>query len=173
VSWIDVFIFGLSWNKLLSVVRILSLFWVCLELTHFFQHSSVKWAGLTCSMFGVWGSRTEGGRLFTGRNLDWLKDTGTLFWHYLWFILWFVALNFCLQLICAVTCFIIDGLVCDILTISIHLLNLNIILVSHPTLILLRHLHPQIDHRAPSAWSVLTRHCGLGGHLGSDHGWVF
>jgi len=37
---------------------------------------SEKWAGLTCSMFGAWGSRTEGGRLFTGRNLDWLRDTG-------------------------------------------------------------------------------------------------
>jgi hypothetical protein len=35
-----------------------------------------NWAGLTCSMFGVWGSRTEEGRLYTGRNLDWLKDTG-------------------------------------------------------------------------------------------------
>lgn len=35
-----------------------------------------KWAGLTCSMYGAWGSRTEGGRLFTGRNLDWLRDTG-------------------------------------------------------------------------------------------------
>ena len=27
-------------------------------------------------MFGVWGSRTEGGRVFTGRNLDWLSDSG-------------------------------------------------------------------------------------------------
>jgi hypothetical protein len=35
-----------------------------------------SWAGLTCSMFGVWGSRTENGHLYTGRNLDWLKDTG-------------------------------------------------------------------------------------------------
>lgn len=34
------------------------------------------WAGFTCSMFGVWGSRTEAGKLFTGRNLDWVKDTG-------------------------------------------------------------------------------------------------
>ena len=34
------------------------------------------WKGLSCSMFGVWGSRTADGRLYTGRNLDWLKDTG-------------------------------------------------------------------------------------------------
>jgi len=34
------------------------------------------WSGLTCSMFGVWGSRTHDGRLFTGRNLDWVKDGG-------------------------------------------------------------------------------------------------
>lgn len=32
--------------------------------------------GLSCSMFGAWGSRTENGRLFSGRNLDWLADTG-------------------------------------------------------------------------------------------------
>lgn len=35
-----------------------------------------NWSGLTCSMFGVWGSRTIDGRLYTGRNLDWEKDTG-------------------------------------------------------------------------------------------------
>ncbi len=35
-----------------------------------------RWKGLTCSMFGVWGSRTVNNKLFTGRNLDWLKDTG-------------------------------------------------------------------------------------------------
>lgn len=35
-----------------------------------------NWNGLTCSMFGVWGSRTDQGKLFTGRNLDWLKDSG-------------------------------------------------------------------------------------------------
>jgi hypothetical protein len=29
-----------------------------------------------CSMFGAWGSRTEGGNLFSGRNLDWESDTG-------------------------------------------------------------------------------------------------
>jgi hypothetical protein len=27
--------------------------------------------GLQCSMFSVWGSRTEGGVLYSGRNLDW------------------------------------------------------------------------------------------------------
>lgn len=35
-----------------------------------------KWSGVTCSMFGVWGSRTEAGHVYTGRNLDWLLDTG-------------------------------------------------------------------------------------------------
>ena len=35
-----------------------------------------KWHGLSCSMFGVWGSRTAGGTAFTGRNLDWLSDMG-------------------------------------------------------------------------------------------------
>jgi hypothetical protein len=35
-----------------------------------------KFFGTHCSMFGVWGSRTKDGRLFTGRNLDWVKDTG-------------------------------------------------------------------------------------------------
>eukprot|EP00118_Oscarella_pearsei_P024914 m.307108 g.307108 ORF g.307108 m.307108 type:complete len:499 (+) comp41908_c0_seq1:30-1526(+) len=29
-----------------------------------------------CSMFGIWGSRTDGQRLFSARNLDWNKDTG-------------------------------------------------------------------------------------------------
>jgi len=29
-----------------------------------------------CSMFGVWGNRTVGGDLFTGRNLDWSAQTG-------------------------------------------------------------------------------------------------
>ena len=28
------------------------------------------------SMFAVWGSRTEGGSLYSARNLDWNKDTG-------------------------------------------------------------------------------------------------
>jgi len=32
--------------------------------------------GFQCSNFGVWGSRTVGGELYSGRNLDWLKDTG-------------------------------------------------------------------------------------------------
>jgi len=27
-------------------------------------------------MFGVWGSRTEDSRLFTGRNLDWISNSG-------------------------------------------------------------------------------------------------
>ena len=27
-------------------------------------------------MFAVWGSRTEGGSLYSARNLDWNKDTG-------------------------------------------------------------------------------------------------
>jgi hypothetical protein len=29
-----------------------------------------------CDAFGVWGSRTAGGRLFSSRNLDWEKDSG-------------------------------------------------------------------------------------------------
>lgn len=29
-----------------------------------------------CDSYGVWGSRTEGGRLYTMRNLDWNKNTG-------------------------------------------------------------------------------------------------
>ena len=29
-----------------------------------------------CSMVGVWGSRTVGGELFSGRNLDWNQDSG-------------------------------------------------------------------------------------------------
>lgn len=29
-----------------------------------------------CDAFGVWGSRTRNGRLFSSRNLDWKKDTG-------------------------------------------------------------------------------------------------
>jgi hypothetical protein len=32
--------------------------------------------GMQCSMFAVWGSRTEGGSLYSARNLDWNKDTG-------------------------------------------------------------------------------------------------
>lgn len=36
----------------------------------------VQWSPLQCSMFGAWNSRTQGARLFTGRNLDWTSDTG-------------------------------------------------------------------------------------------------
>lgn len=35
-----------------------------------------SWRGLACSMFGVWGDRTEGSHLYTGRNLDWLPQMG-------------------------------------------------------------------------------------------------
>lgn len=35
-----------------------------------------RWKGLTCSMFGVWGTRTLNGNVYTGRNLDWLPDMG-------------------------------------------------------------------------------------------------
>jgi hypothetical protein len=35
--------------------------------------SAVRPIGRTCSMFGVWGSRTADGQLFTGRNLDWVR----------------------------------------------------------------------------------------------------
>jgi hypothetical protein len=46
------------------------------EVIRLLNKMSEKWHGLSCSMFGVWGSRTEGGRTFTGRNLDWLQDMG-------------------------------------------------------------------------------------------------
>lgn len=46
------------------------------EVDLVFKYLSKHWKGLSCSMFGVWGSRTADGRLYTGRNLDWLKDTG-------------------------------------------------------------------------------------------------
>jgi len=46
------------------------------EVQGMLHKMQTKWKGLSCSMFGVWGSRTEGGRLFTGRNLDWLADMG-------------------------------------------------------------------------------------------------
>jgi len=32
--------------------------------------------GLQCSMFGVWGSRTAGGDLYSARNLDWVANLG-------------------------------------------------------------------------------------------------
>lgn len=32
--------------------------------------------GHQCSMFGVWGDRTQNGNLFSARNLDWLTDLG-------------------------------------------------------------------------------------------------
>jgi hypothetical protein len=35
-----------------------------------------KWHGIHCSNWGSWGSRTVDGRVFAGRNLDWLSDTG-------------------------------------------------------------------------------------------------
>jgi hypothetical protein len=35
-----------------------------------------SWNAFHCSNFGTWGSRTEGGRLLSGRNLDWLSDIG-------------------------------------------------------------------------------------------------
>jgi hypothetical protein len=31
---------------------------------------------LQCSFFAVWGDRTEGGKVFTMRNLDWEANTG-------------------------------------------------------------------------------------------------
>ena len=37
-----------------------------------------------CSMFGVWGSRSEGKKLFTGRNLDWNQNTGINKWETDW-----------------------------------------------------------------------------------------
>jgi hypothetical protein len=40
------------------------------------QKIASRWKSFSCSMFGVWGSRTSDGNLFSGRNLDWLRDTG-------------------------------------------------------------------------------------------------
>ena len=34
------------------------------------------WQPLSCSMIGFWGNRTADGRVYTGRNLDWLANTG-------------------------------------------------------------------------------------------------
>lgn len=48
------------------------------ELLPYKPHIIEKPAGLQCSMFAVWGSRTVNGQLFSGRNLDWNKDTGEL-----------------------------------------------------------------------------------------------
>ena len=36
----------------------------------------VRWLNAACSNFGAFGNRTTGGKLFTGRNLDWTVDTG-------------------------------------------------------------------------------------------------
>merc|ERR1712091_543084 len=33
-------------------------------------------SGLQCSMFGVWGSRTLNGDLYSARNLDWASNLG-------------------------------------------------------------------------------------------------
>ena len=32
--------------------------------------------GKTCSFWGAWGNRTDGGELYSGRNLDWAAQTG-------------------------------------------------------------------------------------------------
>jgi len=39
-------------------------------------HFSAKFKSFQCSNFGVWGSRTESGDVYSGRNLDWLTDMG-------------------------------------------------------------------------------------------------
>jgi len=41
-----------------------------------FLREGLTAARAQCSMIGAWGSRTEGGELFTGRNLDWNHDSG-------------------------------------------------------------------------------------------------
>lgn len=38
--------------------------------------TAAKLHGHHCSMIGAWGPRTEGGRVLTGRNLDWESRTG-------------------------------------------------------------------------------------------------
>ena len=40
-----------------------------------FVHS-LNWPLAQCSMWGSWGSRTRGGELLSGRNLDWNQNTG-------------------------------------------------------------------------------------------------
>lgn len=50
----------------LSDVRILELY----------NKLITNYSSFQCSMFGVWGSRTQMGKLYGGRNLDWLKDSG-------------------------------------------------------------------------------------------------
>lgn len=40
------------------------------------RHLEQHWRPLSCSMIGIWGSRTTSGELYTGRNLDWESDTG-------------------------------------------------------------------------------------------------
>lgn len=49
-----------------------------LDVMHYFldRVNEYKWSpGPHCSMFAVWGDRTDG-ELYSGRNLDWNKDTG-------------------------------------------------------------------------------------------------
>ena len=38
--------------------------------------TAAKFFHRSCSHFGVWGSRTDTGELYTGRNLDWLANSG-------------------------------------------------------------------------------------------------
>jgi len=45
------------------------------QVVEVLQYASQR-AKMGCSMFGVWGNRTNGGALFTGRNLDWEAQTG-------------------------------------------------------------------------------------------------
>lgn len=35
-----------------------------------------KKMSIHCSFFGVWGSRTKNGELYTSRNLDWNSNSG-------------------------------------------------------------------------------------------------
>jgi hypothetical protein len=44
------------------------------ELKKIFKNG--KFNAFQCSNFGVWGSRTKSGQLFSGRNLDWAKMSG-------------------------------------------------------------------------------------------------
>lgn len=37
---------------------------------------SLPWPPAQCSMWAAWGARTDGGRVFSGRNLDWNENTG-------------------------------------------------------------------------------------------------
>lgn len=46
------------------------------EILKWIDKHGKKFKSFACSNFGVWGGRTENEDLFTGRNLDWMKESG-------------------------------------------------------------------------------------------------